>query len=228
MSTISEGGAGTKLADITRAVLASYARSPDGRLRAIMEALVRHLHGFIEEVQLTDEEWRKAIGVLTATGHITDEKRQEWILWSDVLGASMLVDALAHPAAGEVTESTVLGPFYVEGSPLRAYGQSLAETDAGQPAWIYGMGLSEGGTRSSRSSDHCCATLSAGNRMTRSVLPGSVKCRGGRCAATSSWRVPPPPASRRIRAAPPRPDGRARAAHLLAVTRHLSLHWPDA
>jgi hydroxyquinol 1,2-dioxygenase len=146
MSAISEGGAGTKPADITRAVLASYARSPDGRLRVIMEALVRHLHGFIEEVQLTDEEWRKAIGVLTATGHITDEKRQEWILWSDVLGASMLVDALAHPAAGEVTESTVLGPFYVEGSPLRAYGESLAETDAGQPAWIYGRVLSEDGT----------------------------------------------------------------------------------
>ena len=84
-----------------------------------MQALVRHLHGFATEVGLTQEEWVAAIGILTATGHITDERRQEFILWSDSLGLSMLVDALANPLPSGATESTVLGPFYVPGSPER-------------------------------------------------------------------------------------------------------------
>ena len=88
--------------DITAAVLASFERSPDERLGTVMRSLAAHLHAFVKDVALTEEEWRAAIGVLTATGHITSGKRQEWILWSDALGVSMLVDALANrvPASG--------------------------------------------------------------------------------------------------------------------------------
>jgi catechol 1,2-dioxygenase len=102
---------------------------------------VRHLHAFAVEVALTQEEWASAIRILTETGDITDERRQEFVLWSDTLGLSMLVDALAHPAPPGATESTVLGPFYVPGSPLRAYGAHLAVEPAGEPAWVHGRVL---------------------------------------------------------------------------------------
>ena len=104
-----------------------------------------HLHAFAAEVGLTEAEWRALIDAATATGHITDERRQEFILWSDALGLSMLVDALAHPAATGATESTVLGPFYVPGSPLRGYGESMAQEPAGTPAWVHGRVLSVDG-----------------------------------------------------------------------------------
>ena len=135
----------TRAADIEESVRQSFSGCGDGRLKEIMEALVTHLHAFVEEVGLTEEEWRRAIAALTATGHITDEKRQEWILWSDVLGVSMLVDALAHPAAAGTTESTVLGPFYVPGSPLREAGERLDEMPAGEPVWVHGRVLSTDG-----------------------------------------------------------------------------------
>ncbi len=84
--------------------------------------------------------------MLTATGDITDERRQEFILWSDALGLSMLVDALAHELPAGATESTVLGPFYVPGSPLREYGESMVrEEGAGVPAWVYGRVLDVAG-----------------------------------------------------------------------------------
>ena len=128
----------TSPADITSAVLASFGGCADARLRLLMEALTRHLHAFASEVGLTQSEWEGAIRILTATGHITDERRQEFILWSDSLGLSMLVDALANPLPDGATESTVLGPFYVPGSPLRQYGANLAELPAGDPAWVHG------------------------------------------------------------------------------------------
>ena len=129
----------TTPADITAGVIRRYESCSDPRLREIMQALVAHLHGFITEVGLTQEEWTAAIRILTATGEITDERRQEFILWSDSLGISMLVDALANPVPEGATESTVLGPFYVPGSPLREYGESMAEKDSiGTPAWVHG------------------------------------------------------------------------------------------
>jgi len=124
--------------DITAAVVASFDAAPDARLRELMQALVRHVHAFAAEVRLTEEEWRAAIATLTATGHITDEQRQEFILWSDALGVSMLVDALANLRPPGATESTVLGPFYVPGSPLREYGESIAAEPAGTPTWVHG------------------------------------------------------------------------------------------
>jgi catechol 1,2-dioxygenase len=131
----------TPPAEITAQVLARFETVPDERLREIMRSLVTHLHGFVTDVELSEEEWAEAIAVLTATGQITDDKRQEFILWSDTLGVSMLVDALAHQAPSGATESTVLGPFYVPGSPLRPYGADIAEQEAGTPAWVHGRVL---------------------------------------------------------------------------------------
>jgi hydroxyquinol 1,2-dioxygenase len=95
---------------------------------------------------LTEEEWHLAIRMLTETGRITDERRQEFILWSDTMGLSMLVDAMAHELPAGATESTVLGPFYVPGSPLRDYGANIAEQEAGLPAWVHGRILSTDGS----------------------------------------------------------------------------------
>jgi hydroxyquinol 1,2-dioxygenase len=132
--------------DITAAAVASFEACSDPRLRELMQALVRHVHGFAAEVGLTEEEWREMIAVLTATGHITDDRRQEFILWSDALGLSMLVDALAHELPPGATESTVLGPFYVPDSPQRAFGESMVlEGGAGIPAWVYGRVLDVSG-----------------------------------------------------------------------------------
>ena len=127
--------------DITDRVVASFDRAETPRTREIMQSLVRHLHAFVAEVGLTQEEWQAGIAALTATGQITDERRQEFILWSDVLGLSMFVDALAHPVPAGATESTVIGPFYVPGSPLRDYGANIAEHADGTPAWVHGRVL---------------------------------------------------------------------------------------
>src|SRR5215470_14287347 len=112
----------TTPADITASVVASFENADDPRLRELMQTFVKHLHAFATEVGLTEDEWAQMIGELTATGHITDDRRQEFILWSDSLGLSMLVDALANPLPERATESTVLGPFYLAGAPLREYG----------------------------------------------------------------------------------------------------------
>jgi hydroxyquinol 1,2-dioxygenase len=136
----------TTAADITARAVASFDGCPDPRVRELMQGLVRHLHAFAVETSLTEEEWRQMIEVLTATGHITDERRQEFILWSDTLGLSMLVDALAHELPAGATESTVLGPFYVPGAPRREYGESMVvEPGAGVPAWVHGRVLDTGG-----------------------------------------------------------------------------------
>jgi catechol 1,2-dioxygenase len=131
---------------ITSAAVSSFDRCESPRTRQIMRALVKHLHAFTKEVELTQDEWTAAIELLTATGHITTGERQEWILWSDTLGLSMLVDALEHSTPAGATESTVLGPFYVPGSPERDFGAHLDEMPAGDPAWIHGRVLSLDGT----------------------------------------------------------------------------------
>jgi hydroxyquinol 1,2-dioxygenase len=131
----------TPAAQITTATLGSFDGGSDARLREIMRSLVTHLHAFVADVRLTEAEWAEAIRILTATGDITDDKRQEFILWSDALGVSMLVDALAHAAATGGTESTVLGPFWTPGAPLRGYGESIFENPAGTPALVHGRVL---------------------------------------------------------------------------------------
>jgi catechol 1,2-dioxygenase len=131
----------TSADEISAAVVASFDATPDPRLRELMQALVRHLHAFAVETGLTEREWARAIAEVTATGHITDDVRQEFVLWSDTLGLSMLVDALAHPSSTAATESTVLGPFYAPGSPLREYGASMIEAPAGVPTLVQGRVL---------------------------------------------------------------------------------------
>jgi hydroxyquinol 1,2-dioxygenase len=138
MGTSATDAGRTTPADITAKVVASFDGTPDDRLREVMQALVRHLHAFAVEVGLTEEEWRAGIETLTATGHITDDRRQEFILWSDALGLSMLVDALANMRPAGATESTVLGPFYVPGSPLLENGANIAAEPAGTPTWVHG------------------------------------------------------------------------------------------
>ncbi|HEY2259689.1 MAG TPA: intradiol ring-cleavage dioxygenase [Solirubrobacteraceae bacterium] len=130
---------------ITATVLGSFAGCPDERLREVMLALVRHLHAFAQEVDLSSDEWRRAIEILTRTGQITDARRQEFILWSDSLGLSMLVDALENPVPAGATESTVLGPFYVPGAPLREYGADIRAEAAGVPALVHGRVLDREG-----------------------------------------------------------------------------------
>ncbi|HZD73936.1 MAG TPA: dioxygenase, partial [Actinomycetota bacterium] len=132
-------------AELTEAVIARFSDAPDPRLREIMQSLVRHLHAFAAEVRLTQAEWLAGIRFLTATGHKCDDKRQELILLSDTLGLSMLVDLMEHEADAGATESTVLGPFYVPGSPERAYGASIAERPSGEPAWVAGRVLDTNG-----------------------------------------------------------------------------------
>jgi len=103
--------------ELTRAVIDRTQGAADPRLREIMAALVRHLHDFAREVKLSEAEWLTAIEFLTRTGQMCDDKRQEFILLSDTLGLSMLVDALNNRREGRETPSTVLGPFYVPGAP---------------------------------------------------------------------------------------------------------------
>jgi protocatechuate 3,4-dioxygenase beta subunit len=133
---------------LTEAVLARLKDTPDPRLRQLMQSLVKHLHAFAREVQLTEEEWFAGIRFLTATGQKCDDKRQEFILLSDVLGLSMMVVALNHRSAAGATEATVLGPFFVHGAPEVEYGGDLTKgaTLKGEPTWCSGRVLSLEGT----------------------------------------------------------------------------------
>ena len=121
-------------------VLAAFANTPNQRLRELTSALIRHLHDFASEVKLTEEEWMTAIQFLTATGQTCTESRQEFILLSDILGVSSLVDRMNYRGLAGSTENTLLGPFYQLGSPKRANGDSLIETaDAGVRLQVSGV-----------------------------------------------------------------------------------------
>jgi catechol 1,2-dioxygenase len=122
----------------TAAVLDRMSGCEDPRLKEIMTSVVTHLHAVIREVEPTPEEWMAAIRFLTATGQICDDKRQEFILLSDTLGVSMLVDAINHRKPSGATESTVLGPFHVAGAPARAMGDTISLDGKGDPAWVSG------------------------------------------------------------------------------------------
>jgi hydroxyquinol 1,2-dioxygenase len=123
---------------ITQAVLGRFANTPDGRLKEIMTSLVQHLHAFAREVRLTEEEWFQGIQFLTDTGHITDDKRQEFILLSDTLGLSMLTVALNNKKPAGCTEATVFGPFHVEGAPHYEPGADISNGARGVPCLVRG------------------------------------------------------------------------------------------
>jgi protocatechuate 3,4-dioxygenase beta subunit len=126
-------------------VAASFAGTPDPRLRHVLTSLVRHLHAFIKDVELTEDEWAQGIAFLTATGHKCDEVRQEFILLSDILGVSMLIETLNHRSEGVSTESTVLGPFHVVDSPPRNLGDNIALDGKGEPCLVTGRVRGLGG-----------------------------------------------------------------------------------
>jgi catechol 1,2-dioxygenase len=121
------------------AVVRSFDGCPDARLRLLMRTLVTHLHQFVVETALTEQEWERAVGLLTETGHLSGPERQEFVLWSDTLGLSSLIDLLAHGGDAAHTESTVRGPFWVAGSPWRDFGAPIAQRPAGEPAWVHGQ-----------------------------------------------------------------------------------------
>jgi hydroxyquinol 1,2-dioxygenase len=124
-------------AQLTERVLAAYQGTPDPRLRELLTALISHLHAFAVETRLTQQEWLAGLEFLTATGRKCDDRRQEFILLSDVLGLSSLVDLVN--AADGATESTVLGPFYVPGAPERRMGEQIGRPEDGSPALVRGQ-----------------------------------------------------------------------------------------
>lgn len=131
---------------MTRNVLESIAHTPNPRLKAVMTSLIQHLHTFIREVDLTEQEWLAAIQFLTRTGQMCDEKRQEFILLSDTMGVTMLVDAINHRLVGGETESTIFGPFYREGAAELPMGANISQDGRGEPAVVMGSVLSTDGT----------------------------------------------------------------------------------
>jgi hydroxyquinol 1,2-dioxygenase len=122
--------------NITDAVLARMEGCTDARLKTVLASLVRHLHDFVRETQLTEAEWMRGIEFLTATGHITDAKRQEFILLSDTLGVSMLTVAQNHSKPAGATEATVFGPFHVADAPHFNAGEDISGGASGQPLFV--------------------------------------------------------------------------------------------
>jgi hydroxyquinol 1,2-dioxygenase len=124
--------------NITQAVIARFANTPDPRLKEIVTSLVQHLHAFARDVKLTEGEWFQGIEFLTRVGHITDDKRQEFILLSDVLGLSMLTVAMNQEKPQGCTEATVFGPFYVPDEPTFDLGDDVSGGAPGIPCQVRG------------------------------------------------------------------------------------------
>jgi hydroxyquinol 1,2-dioxygenase len=125
-------------ANLTDTVVAKIAPEADARFRQVATSLIRHLHDFVRETELTEAEWFAGIQFLTATGHKCDDRRQEFILLSDTLGVSMLVDAINHRKPSGAAETTVLGPFYRPGAPDRPMWSHIADGLPGEPAYVSG------------------------------------------------------------------------------------------
>jgi protocatechuate 3,4-dioxygenase beta subunit len=131
---------------ITHNVLDTMEHTPNPRLKTVMTSLISHLHAFIREVELTEEEWVQGVQFLTRTGQICDDKRQEFILLSDVTGVTMLVDAINHRLSDGATESTIFGPFYREGASEMPMGANISQDGRGEPGVVTGRVLSTDGT----------------------------------------------------------------------------------
>ena len=132
---------------LTAEVVKRLGKTRSPRLKQIMGVAVKHLHAFAREVQLTEEEWFEGIKFLTAVGQKCDDKRQEFILLSDVLGLSMMIVALNHKTAPGATEATVLGPFFAHGAKEFGYGGDLRQgcTLKGDDVWVSGRVLGTDG-----------------------------------------------------------------------------------
>lgn len=128
----------------TDAVVDSFRATKNPRLREVLQSLTRHLHAFVRDVEPTTAEWEAAIGFLTAVGQACDDTRQEFVLLSDVLGVSMLVETVNAAEGG--TQNTVLGPFHMTSSPRRELGDSIDLLGTGHPCVVSGRVLSADGT----------------------------------------------------------------------------------
>lgn len=131
--------------DLTDAVIERLAECDDPRFKTVMSSLIRHLHAFIRDVELTEREWITAIRFLTEVGQACTDKRQEFILLSDTLGVSILVDAINHRLPTGAVESTVLGPWYLEGAPELPLGADISNGVAGEPTFYSGRLMTLGG-----------------------------------------------------------------------------------
>jgi hydroxyquinol 1,2-dioxygenase len=133
--------------NLTEEVVARLKDAKDPRFKQIMASAIKHLHAFARDVQLTEEEWFEAIKFLTAVGKKCDDKRQEFILLSDVLGLSMMTVAINHKTAPGATEATVLGPFFVHGAPEWGFGGDMRKQASvkGEDSWITGRVLTVDG-----------------------------------------------------------------------------------
>lgn len=124
--------------DITELAVQRWGTAHDPRSAELLTALVRHLHDFAREVRLTEAEWMAAVQWLTRTGQVSDAKREEFILASDVLGLSMLVVQLNHRLDPAATPATVLGPFHIDGSPELGFGADMSDGLPGTPLYVSG------------------------------------------------------------------------------------------
>ena len=129
----------------TQVVQQRNAACKDPRTRRILDVITAHLHEIVRELEPTRAEWEQAIAFLTRTGQMCSDKRQEFILLSDTLGVSMLVDAINHRREGGGTESTVLGPFYVPGAQRMPMGASISKDGKGEPMLVEGRVLDRAG-----------------------------------------------------------------------------------
>lgn len=125
--------------DSADVVIARNADAKDERLKAVMAVIVKKLHEAVKEIEPTQDEWMEAITFLTRTGHKSDDWRQEFILLSDILGVSMLVDAINARRPTGASENTVLGPFHIEGAPEYPMGADICQDHKGEPMRVSGV-----------------------------------------------------------------------------------------
>jgi hydroxyquinol 1,2-dioxygenase len=123
---------------ITGAVIATMRDTKDPRIAEILHSLVRHLHAFVREVELTEDEWAAGVDFLTRTGHLCTPTRQEFILLSDVLGVTMLVDALSNQRSAKATQNSVLGPYFREDRPQHSDAADISGGLPGTPLFFEG------------------------------------------------------------------------------------------
>lgn len=131
--------------DSVKVVQDRSGKKANKRVKLIVDSLVKHLHAFVKETGITMDEWMYGINFLTRTGHMSNDWRQEFILLSDTLGISMLVESLNHHKMSGETESTVLGPFYIANAPKYENGANICLDGKGEPVWVHGRVLNAKG-----------------------------------------------------------------------------------
>src|SRR5256885_6727147 len=124
--------------EFTKSVLKRWEDIPGPRRREVMQSAIKHLHASVSDVEPSGAEWFKAIQFLTAIGHKCDDKRQEFILASDVMGVSMLIDDINNRRVAGATPSTVEGPFHIPNAPEVADGGDMAKGAPGIPCFVSG------------------------------------------------------------------------------------------